>query len=149
MNILVKESDWTGWQTYSRQLSGQFLAEVLCRADGEGAECALGFALDDKNLLWFRVNPAKQEYALRLAEKGQWSADLIEPNISVYISPVGWNRYTLGRVGKNIVLYVNGTLIDAVETNKIPRGRVIFGGSSGAAANVQLQFDDLVVFSVQ
>ncbi|MDW8350448.1 MAG: S1C family serine protease [Anaerolineae bacterium] len=149
MNILIKETEWTGWQTYSRQLSGQFIAEVLCRAEGQDAECALGFALDDNNFLWFRANPSKQEYSLRLAERGQWSTDLIAPNVSVYIAPMGWNRYTLGRIGKSIVLYVNGTLIDLVETNKIPRGRVIFGGSSGTKANVQLQFDDFIVFSVQ
>lgn len=149
MNILIKQDNWIAWQTYSRQFSGQFIGEVVCRADGEDAECGLGFALDNKNLIWFRVNPAKQEYSLRLAEKGAWSEDLIAPNTSVYIAPGGWNRYTLGRVGKNLLLYVNGTLIDAVESNKIPRGKVIFGGSSNATPDVQVQLDDFLVFSVQ
>ncbi len=149
MTILIKQENWLSWQTYSRQLSGQFIGEVLCRVSGEDAECGLGFALDSKNLIWFRVNPAKQEYSLRLAEKGQWTEDLIAPNNSVYISPVGWNRYTLGRIGKNLVLYVNGTLIDVVESNKIPRGRLIFGGSSSETTDIQVQLDDFLVFSVQ
>ena len=149
MNILIKQDNWVAWQTYQRQLAGQFLSEVLCRTTGDDAECGIGFALDNKNLIWFRVNPAKQEYSLRLLEKGAWSADLIEPSTSVYISPAGWNRYTIGRVGKSIVLYVNGTLIDAVETNKIPRGKVIFGGASNASPDVQLQLDDLIVWTVQ
>lgn len=55
----------------------------------------------------------------------------------------------LGRVGKNLLLYVNGTLIDAVESNKIPRGRVIFGGSSNETTDVHVQLDDFLVFSVQ
>ncbi len=149
LNILIKSDNWVSWQTYQRQLSGQFIGEVLCRTSGEDAECGLGFALDNKNLIWFRVNPAQQEYSLRLLEKGQWSEDLIEPNTSVYIAPVGWNRYTLGRVGKNVVLYVNGTLIDLVETNKIPRGKVIFGGASNATPDVQIQLDDFLVWTVQ
>lgn len=149
MTILAKQESWIGWQTYSRQLSGQFIGEIVCRVDSEEAECGLGFALDDDNLIWFRVNPAKQEYSLHLGENGQWSEDLIAPSNSAYIAPAGWNRYTLGRIGKRFLLYVNGALIDSVESNKIPRGKAIFGGASGQAKNVKIQLDEFVVFSAQ
>jgi S1-C subfamily serine protease len=149
MSIAIKQENLLAWQTYQRQLAGQFLEEVVCRAESDDADCGIGVALDNNNLMWFRVNPAKQEYSLRLLEKGNWQDELVASNTSVYISPVGWNRYTVGRVGKDILLYVNGTLIDLVETNKIPRGKVIFGGASNATSDVQVKLDDLTVWTVR
>lgn len=84
-----------------------------------------------------------------MGENGQWTEALIAPSDSAYIAPAGWNRYTLGRIGKSFLLYVNGALINSVESNKIPCGKVIFGWSSGQAKNVKIQLDEFVVFSAQ
>jgi len=149
MNILIKQDKQLVWQTYQRQLTGQFLGEVFCRTSGNDGECGIGFALDNKNLIWFQVSPSRQEYSLRLLERGAWSNDLIEPATSAYIAPTGWNRYTMGRIGKNIVLYVNGTLIDIVETSKIPRGKLIFGGGSNESPDVLVELDNLIVWTVR
>lgn len=149
MSMLIKRDNFIVWQTYQRPVSGQFIQEVLCRVDDEDAECGLGVALDNDNLVWFRIYPGKQEYSLRLLEKGEWQPDLIESNTSSYISPVGWNRYTLARLGKGFLLYVNGTLIDAVETNKIPRGKVIVGGASNDTTDISVRLDDLTIWTVR
>ncbi len=149
--ITLKQANRLAWGSYnSFKTNGGFLAEVSCKVDVEGGLCGIGFSSDDSNLLWFQIDPSKQEYSLQHLKKGEWQDNLIDYTTSAYISPVGSNALAIGRQGKTISIYVNGTLIDSVNANPIPNGYVIFGG--GTTENVETAtatLDSLTIWQVK
>lgn len=149
--VELKKANRLAWGSYKNfKTSGNFLAEVSCKVDLEGGLCGIGFATDDNNLLWFQIDPTRQEYSLQLLKKGKWQDNLIDYTTSAYISPSGTNSLALGRQGKTINLYMNGTLIDTVDTNPIVSGYVIFG--AGTTENVDAAIgtlDDISIWQVK
>lgn len=149
--VELKKANRLAWGTYKNfKTSGNFLAEVGCKVDVEGGLCGIGFAIDDNNMLWYQIDPAKQEYSLQYLKKGEWQDNLIDYTTSAYIATVGSNSLAIGRQGKTINLYMNGTLIDTIDSNPIANGYVVFG--AGTTENVDAAvgtLDDLSIWQVK
>ncbi len=149
--VELKKPNRLAWGTYdSFKTAGNFLAEVSCKVDVEGGLCGIGFSRDDNNLIWFQINPALQEYSLQSLKNGEWQDNLIDYATTAYIAPVGTNSLAIGRQGKTINLYMNGTLIDSINANPITNGYVIFG--AGTTEDVEAAvgtLDDLTVWQVR
>jgi S1-C subfamily serine protease len=149
--IELKQENRLAWGMYdSFKTSGGFLAEVGCAVDNEGGLCGIGFSQNDENLIWFQIDPARQEYSLQYLKAGEWQDNLIDYTTSAYISPAGSNAIAIGRQGRAINLYVNGTLIDTVNLNPIANGYVIFGaGTAEKVESATATLDDLTVWQVR
>lgn len=149
--IELKKPNRLAWGSYdSFKTSGNYLAEVSCKVDVEGGLCGIGFSKDDDNLIWFQVDPKLQEYSLQYLKAGEWQDNLIDYTTTAYIAPVGSNSLAIGRQGKTINLYMNGTLIDSIDTNPVTNGYVIFGaGTTENAESAVGTLDDLTVWQVK
>jgi S1-C subfamily serine protease len=149
--VELKKGNRLAWGTYdSFKTAGNYLAEVSCKVDQKGGLCGIGFSTNDDNLIWFQVNPALQEYSLQYMKAGEWQDNLIDYTTSAYVAPVGSNSLAIGRQGKMINLYMNGTLIDSLNANPIGNGYVIFGaGTTEDADSAIATLDDLTVWQVR
>jgi hypothetical protein len=149
--IQLKQPNRLAWGTYDTfKTAGNYLAEVSCKVDVDGGLCGIGFSRDDNNLIWFQVDPAGQEYSLQHLKAGEWQDNLIDYTVSAYVAPAGANSIAIGRQGKNINLYMNGTLIDTIAANPITNGYVIFG--AGTTEDVEAAvgtLDDFTVWQVR
>lgn len=148
--IRVKQQNRLAWGTYdSFKTSGGFLTEVSCKVDSADGVCGIGFEADAKNFMWLQVHPSKQEYSLSWQKGGKWQTDLIAPQTTVYIAPTGTNAIALGRSGKKISVYINGTLMETIDSTAIPNGFVIFGGGTVETDDVTITLDNLSVWQVR
>lgn len=149
--IALKKANRLAWGSYSSfKTTGGYLAEVNCKVDAEGGLCGIGFSSDDDNLIWFQIDPVKQEYSLQYLKKGEWQDNLIEYTTSAYVAPAGVNSLAIGRQGKAINLYMNGTLIDSVTANPITNGYVIFGaGTTEDVESATGTLDNLTIWQVK
>lgn len=149
--IAVKSANRLAWDTYTPfKISAGFAAEVKCQVDKDGGLCGIGLAADDDDLLWLQVDPARQEYSLQHLKAGEWQPNLVDATTSAYIAPTLSNSIALSRVGRTINVYLNGTLVDSVESNVIPRGSVIFGGGTiSDVEDVVVSLDDLTIWQVR
>ena len=149
--VELKQPNRLAWGTYdSFKTSGNYLAEIGCKVDKEGGLCGIGFSSNDDNVLWFQIDPTLQQYSLQYLKNGEWQDNLIDYTTSAYISPAGSNSLAIGRQGKTINLYMNGTLIDSVNANPITNGYVIFGaGNTEDVETAVGTLDDLTVWQVK
>lgn len=148
--ILIKKDQFTAWEWYEPFRTDEFVAEVACTLAGaEDASCGLGFGPDGDNLYWFEVSPFDQTYALFLLENDSWQENLIEWTQSKNINPDRSNYLSMERVNGIVSLYINGVLIDQIESRRFPTGRIGIGGSTYQEANGTVCLDDLRVWRLE
>jgi len=148
--ILIKKNQFTAWEWYEPFRTDEFIAEVACTLSGaEDASCGLGFGPDGDNLYWFEISPFDQTYALFLLENDSWQENLIDWTPSKNIDPGRSNYLSLERVSGVVSLYVNGVLLDQIESQRFPTGRIGIGGSTYEEANGTVCLDDLRVWRLE
>jgi hypothetical protein len=148
--ILIKRDQFTAWEWYEPFRTDEFVAEVACTLSGaEDASCGLGFGPDGDNLYWFEVSPFDQTYALFLLENDSWQENLVEWTESKNIDPDRSNYLSMERVNGVVSLYVNGVLLDQIESQRFPTGRIGIGGSTYEEADGTVCLDDLRVWRLE
>ena len=148
--ILIKRNQFTAWEWYEPFQTDEFVAEVACTLSGaEDASCGLGFGPDGDNLYWFEVSPFDQTYALFLLENDSWQENLVEWTESNNIDPDRSNYLSMERVNGVVSLYVNGVLLDQIESQRFPTGRIGIGGSTYGEPNATVCLDDLRVWRLE
>lgn len=148
--IQIKRDQFTAWEWYEPFRTDEFVAEVACTLSGAvDASCGLGFGPDGDNLYWFEVSPFDQTYALFLLEDGAWQESLIDWTASSHIDPDRTNYLSMERVGGVVSLYVNGILLEQVESRRFPTGRIGIGGSTYDEGDALVCLDDLRVWRLE
>ena len=148
--ITIKSSDLTAWEWYEPFRPDEFIAEVACSIDEDtDASCGLGFGPDGDNLYWFEVSPSDQSYALFLLLDDEWQDSLIGWTQSNHIQTYGWNYLGLERINGVVSVYVNGILLEQVDSGYFPTGRVGLGGATYDDPNVDVCLDDLRVWRIE
>jgi hypothetical protein len=148
--ILVKSENFTAWEWYESFRTGEFVAEVACSLSGaEDPSCGLGFGPDGDNIYWFEVSPSDQTFALFLLEDGTWQDNLVAWTVSRNINPTGTNYLSLQRVGGVVSLFINSVLVEQVNSDRFPTGRVGLGGSTYSDGNATICLDNLRVWRLE
>ncbi len=148
--ILIKSDNFTAWEWYEPFRTDEFVAEVACYLEGaEDASCGLGFGPDEDNIYWYEISPSDQTFALFLLENGSWQDNLVDWTVSKNIDPSGTNYLSMERVSGMVSLYVNGVLVDEVESDRFPTGRVGLGGSTYSEGNATVCLDNLRVWRLE
>ncbi len=147
--IDIRVAEMTAWEWYEPFRTDEFFAEVKCTVDpGTDASCGLGYGADGDNLVWYETDASTQGYALFLLEDDAWQTPLIDWTDDQHISPDGENYLGMGRLGNTLYLYVNGVLIDIVETDLFADGRIGIGGATYTDPNVTVCLDELRVWQL-
>jgi hypothetical protein len=148
--ILIKRNQFTAWEWYEPFRTDEFVAEAACTLSGAAdASCGLGFGPDGDNLYWFEISPFDQTYALFLLENDSWQENLIDWTLSKNIDPSRSNYLSMERVNGVVSLYVNGVLLDRIESQRFPTGRIGIGGSTYEEPNGTVCLDDLRVWRLE
>ncbi|OQA18614.1 MAG: hypothetical protein BWY63_01985 [Chloroflexi bacterium ADurb.Bin360] len=148
--INIKVSDMTAWEWYEPFRTDEFLAEVQCSLDaGTDASCGLGFGPDGDNLFWYELDSETQSYAVHLLQDDAWQDSLIDWTEDLHINPGGANFLALSRIEGTLYVYVNGMIINWVDTDLFPTGRVGIGGATYDDAPVGVCLDDLMVWRIE
>jgi hypothetical protein len=146
----IKVENMTAWEWYEPFRPDEFFAEVKCRVDvNTDASCGLGFGPDADNLFWYEIDSESQSYAVFLLQDDAWQDPLIEWTNDLHISPDGQNYLGLGRLQGTLFIYVNGSLIDAIDTDLFPTGRIGIGGATYDDPDVTVCLDDLRVWRIE
>lgn len=139
----------TAWEWYEPFRTQEYFAEVKCTVDPTtDASCGIGFGPDGDNLIWYEIDAAAQSYALFLLENDEWQDALVSWIGDQHISPDGENYLGLGQLDDTIYLYVNGILIDSVDTPSFDDGRIGIGGATYEDPNVTVCLDELRVWEI-
>ena len=149
LSVQIKTKNLTSWLSYDKVKLAGFFAEINCAVDAQESGCGIGIASDSSNLIWFEILPSRQEYAVALLENGEWQDDLIKTDVSTYIYPPGANYLEIYRVGKKLQIYINASLVDSIDTSKIPSGYLVFGGATRKTVPVKVTLDELRLWSVK
>lgn len=148
--INIKVSDMTAWEWYEPFRTDEFLTEVQCSLDaGTDASCGLGFGPDGDNLFWYELDAETQSYAVHLLQDDAWQESLIGWTEDLHINPSGANYLALARIEGTLYVYANGMLINWVDTDLFPTGRVGIGGATYEDAPVNICLDDLMVWRIE
>lgn len=148
--IEIKTSDLTAWEWYEPFRPDEFVAEVVCRAEGaSGATCGLGFGPDGDNLYWFEVSSSSQAFALFLLENDSWQDPLIEWTDSTAINPYGANALGIERIEGTVSVYVNGILVGSTAADRFDTGRVGLGGATYDEGGATVCMDSLRVWRLE
>ncbi len=148
--ILIKSDNFTAWEWYEPFRTDEFIAEVSCTISGaEAASCGLGFGQDGDNLYWYEVSPYDQTFALFMLEGGSWQDSLVSWTTSKNINPNGVNYLSLQRVDDVVSLFVNGVLVEEINSDRFPTGRVGLGGSTYNEGNATVCLDNLRVWRLE
>ena len=148
--ILIKSGNFTAWEFYRSFRTDEFVAEVACRLDGaEDASCGLGFGPEESNIFWYEVSPFDQTFALFLLEDGEWQDNLVTWTVSKNIIPNGVNYLSMERLEGIVYLYINGVLVERVDSDRFPTGRVGIGGSTYSEGNGTICLDGLRVWRLE
>ncbi len=148
--IDIKVSDMTAWEWYEPFRTDSFIAEVKCSVSTDtDASCGLGFGPDGDNLFWYELDAASQSYAVFLLQDDAWQDALIEWTQDLHINPSGTNFLALGRSGGTLYVYANGALVNWVDTDLFPTGRIGIGGATYDDAPVSVCLDDLMVWRIE
>jgi hypothetical protein len=147
--IDIRISDMTAWEWYEPFRTEEYFAEVKCGVDpATDASCGIGFGPDGDNFVWYEVDASLQSYALFLLQDDEWQDALISWAEDLHISPDGENYLGLGQLGETMFVYVNGILIDSVET-VFDEGRIGIGGATYEVPNVTVCLDELRVWQIE
>lgn len=148
MHIMV--DNMTAWEWYEPFRPDEFFAEVKCRVDANtDASCGLGFGPDGDNLFWYEIDAESQSYSVFLLKDDEWQDPLVEWTNDLHVNPSGQNYLGLGRRQGTLFVYVNGALIDAIDTDLFPTGRIGIGGATYSDPDVTVCLDDLRVWRIE
>jgi hypothetical protein len=146
----IRTDQMTAWEWYEPFRPDDFLAEVKCTVDvGTDAVCGLGFGPDGDNLFWYEIDAESQSYAVFLLQNDEWQPAMVEWTGDLHIDPTGQNYLGLGRIEGTLYVYVNGTLIDSVDTDLFPTGRIGIGGASYDDPDITVCLDNLRVWRME
>ncbi len=148
--MTIKVDHMIAWEWYEPFRPSDFFAEVKCTVDPDtDTSCGLGFGPDGDNLFWYEIDPENQSYAVFLLQNDEWQDDLVSWTNDNHIDPSGKNYLALGRIAGTLYIYVNGNLINQVDTDLFPTGRIGIGGSAYDDANVTICLDNLRVWRIE
>jgi hypothetical protein len=148
--ILIKSDNFTAWEWYEPFRTDEFIAEVSCAISGaEDASCGLGFGPDGDNIYWYEISPYDQTFALFVLEDGSWQDSLVSWTTSRNINPSGVNYLSMQRVNSMVSLFVNGILVEEINSDLFPTGRVGLGGSTYSEGNATVCLDNLRVWRLE
>ena len=148
--ILIKSDNFTAWEWYEPFRTDEFIAEVACSLSGaEDPSCGLGFGPDGDNIYWFEISPYDQTFALFLLEDDAWQDNMVDWTVSKNINPNGTNYLSLQRVNKAVSLFINGVLVEQVDSDRFPTGRVGLGGSTYDDNGATVCLDNLRVWRLE